>query len=132
MRARLALALTLWPLLAGAADLQPGDRPIPPEEWRALTEGRTVTYTIGGRLWGREFFHPGGERATFLGADGACMTAPWAYAEGLYCFGYGGLHCFRHVRRDGDILILPEGGGPEQAVEGVETAPISCDAPLSS
>lgn len=108
------------------------ERAVPLEEWRALTDGRTVVYHLDGELWGREFFHPGGGRATFLFRDGACMTGAWTYADGLYCFAYSGLDCFRHLRRDGRLVIVPEGGGATQTVEAIESAPISCGPALSS
>jgi hypothetical protein len=126
-----ALALLAAPALA--AGPEPGDVPIPLEEWREMVEGRTVWYALNGQHWGREYFHPGKDSATFLARDGQCVTAPWAYAEGVYCFAYAGMHCFRHVRRGEEIVVIPiEGDGAEQTVERIDDTPVSCEAPLSS
>lgn len=132
MRHRLIAALALAAAPALAAGPQPDDVPIPLEEWRAMTEGRTVWYALRGEHWGKEYFHPGKDSATFLAASGECVTAPWAYAEGLYCFAYSGMHCFRHVRRDGEIVVIPLGEGEEQRVEKIDDTPVSCEPPLSS
>jgi len=128
----IALALILGATaLAGA--LEPGDQPIPLSEWREMTTGKTVWYSIDGALWGREYFHPDGARATFVTEDGECMTAPWAFYNGLYCFAYSGTDCFRHVRRDGRLLAIPDGdAGAAQVIEKITDTPLSCEAPLSS
>jgi hypothetical protein len=123
----------IWATPAAATDAQPGDAPIPLEEWRALTTGRTVWYSLNGRHWGKEYFHPGRDSATFVTADGDCVTAPWIYADGLYCFAYAGMDCFRHVRRGETMLAIPyEPGGQEQVIERITDTPLSCEAPLSS
>jgi hypothetical protein len=106
-----SLFLVMAAATAGAGALQPGDHEIGLEEWREMTDGRTVWYSLNGQHWGREYFHPGGSSATFISADGECVTAPWAYADGIFCFSYSGMDCFRHIRRDG---------------------PLSCEPPLSS
>ncbi len=117
---------------ASAAELEPGDAPIPLEEWRAMTEGRTVWYSLNGVHWGKEYFHPGGQTATFVGAEGLCATAPWVFADDLYCFSYTGLDCFRHVRRDGVLMALPLSDGAAQTIERITAEPLSCEPPLSS
>ena len=104
---RLLAALILLAGATAAADLQPGDAPIPEAEWRAMTDGRTVWYSLNGMHWGKEYFHPGSDTATFVGVNGLCATAPWVHVDGLYCFSYTGLDCFRHVRRGEAILVLP-------------------------
>jgi hypothetical protein len=128
-RSLAVLMLIAAPALAGSA---PEGEPIPPEEWRALTAGRTVWYSLNGRHWGKEHFDAERDRATFLGADGACVTAPWMYADGVYCFAYGGMHCFRHLRRGETIVVVPLGDGAEQTVEKIDRTPLSCEPPLSS
>jgi|OM-RGC.v1.023555888 hypothetical protein len=123
-----AAALAAAPLVADEAGT-----PIPPEEWRAMTRGKTVWYALDGAHWGREYFHPDSDVATFLGRDGQCLSAPWAHVDGVYCFAYGGLHCFRHLRRGEEIVVIPvDGDGGEQTVERIDRTPVSCEAPLSS
>lgn len=122
-------ALIAAPAFASAAS---AEEPIPPEEWREMTLGRTVWYSLDGAPWGREHFHLDGRTATFVTHDGQCMTAPWAWSDGLYCFAYDGLHCFRHVRRDGAMLAVPESGEPAQVIEKITDEPLSCGPSLSS
>ncbi|TVQ52673.1 MAG: hypothetical protein EA355_14705 [Rhodobacteraceae bacterium] len=102
------------------------------DEWRAMTEGRTVWYSLRGRHWGKEHFHRGRDEATFMTPQGECMTAPWMHNDGVFCFAYGGLHCFRHVRRDGELFAIPTAGGEEQRIVRIDDTPLSCEAPLSS
>ncbi len=78
-----AAALAAAPLVADEAGT-----PIPPEEWRAMTRGKTVWYALDGAHWGREYFHPDSDVATFLGRDGQCLSAPWAHVDGVYCFAH--------------------------------------------
>ena len=112
--------------------LRPGDALIPLAEWRALTRGKTVWYAIDGVHWGREYYHPDRDVATFVTADGRCVTAPWLYADGLFCFSYQGFECFRHIRRGGRMLVAPLSGGATQEIERIDVAPLSCEPPLSS
>jgi hypothetical protein len=115
-----------------AGEILPGDHQIGLEEWREMTEGRTVWYTLDGRQWGREYFHPGTDSATFVSADGDCATAPWVYADGVFCFAYTGMDCFRHIRRDGQLLAVPLSNGATQVIEKITDGPLSCEPPLSS
>lgn len=136
VRRLLKFALTV--LLAGSAlaassEPQPGDVPVSAAEWRRLTEGRVVWYSLNGEHWGREYFHPNRQRATFVYRDGTCVSAPWIESDGVFCFAYGGLHCFNHVRRDGQLVVLPVDGGPMQTIERItDDGPLSCEPPLMS
>ena len=132
-----AAVLVGGPALAASEPEAPPESPtqaevIGIEEWRALTEGRTVWYTLRGRPWGREHFHKGRDQATFMTPQGECMTAPWTYQDGVFCFAYGGMHCFRHLRRDGEIFAAPLDGGEAQKIERIDDTPVSCEPPLSS
>lgn len=130
MLAAAVLAAMLSATAQGSSP-QPEDVPVPVEEWRRLTEGRVVWYALRGAHWGREYFHRGRNLATFVARDGTCMTAPWVEADGLYCFAYSGLDCFRHVRRDGQLMVLPLGDGEPQTIEQItDDGPLSCEPPL--
>ncbi|MGF1444744.1 MAG: hypothetical protein ACFBRM_00920 [Pikeienuella sp.] len=112
-------------------DLAPGDRLIPGEEWRAMTTGKVVWYAIEGRLWGREFFHPNGTQSIFVASDGTCLEGVWWEGNGVYCFSYEGLHCFRHVLRGDQILIVSITGGEVQTVERItDDGPLACTPPM--
>jgi hypothetical protein len=128
----LAFAAPLAAMSADPAERAPADEPIGLDEWRALTDGRTVHYEINGQVWGREHFHKGRDTATFVAPDGQCMTAPWAYAEGVYCFAYQGMDCFRHVRRGGRLFAAPiAGSGETQEIVRITDEPLSCEPPLA-
>ena len=125
-------AATLFVTAATAGEILPGDQEISLQEWREMTEGRTVWYSLGGVHWGREYFHPGRDSATFVSADGDCATAPWVYADGVFCFAYTGMDCFRHIRRGGALLAVPLSDGATQVIEKITDGPLSCEPPLSS
>lgn len=133
MKATIAAVLlaTALPAASLGETPLPDDLAVPVEEWRRLTEGRVVWYSLGGVHWGREYFHRGRNVATFVAYDGTCMTAPWIEADGIYCFAYSGLDCFRHVRREGQLTVLPLGGGQPQTIEKItDDGPLSCEPPL--
>jgi hypothetical protein len=121
-----------------AAATEPGAGPIaglvdiPVEEWSAMAEGRTLTYTIGGEFWAFERYHPGSNRVTLQFYDGACLDGVWDYSAPHYCFHWDGegTSCFRHARLGDEILILETRDGVEtgalQVMTGVSDAPLSC------
>ncbi len=47
---------------------------IPLEEWRAITDGRTLTYRINGAFWALEHYHAGTNRVTLELENGACSS----------------------------------------------------------
>lgn len=124
-------------LLLSAAATTAGDEPIPPDEWRRMTTGRTVYYFIAGEFFGREYYWPGTDMVTFQHASGVCADARWDYSEAGYCFYFDRPHCFDHVRRNGTIVIIPlntpEGEVPtEQTVGQIAPVPFSCDPGVTS
>ncbi|WP_118132546.1 hypothetical protein [Oceanicella sp. SM1341] len=130
-----ALALfgaTLVPPLAASAQ----DTPIPESEWRDLTRGKTVYYYIDGTYFGREYYWPGQDMVTFQHASGVCANARWTYSSGEYCFFFDRPHCFAHVRRDGEIIIIPQsaeaGGEQEQLVQSISPTSFTCTPGLTS
>ncbi|MEM7270984.1 MAG: hypothetical protein AAF401_17225 [Pseudomonadota bacterium] len=127
-RLLICAALCLAPLGAAAKDAQIG-----PDAWRALTDGKTVYYFKDGRLYGREYYAPGGD-VVFRFPNGICAEGRWAFAEEKYCYAYAGqLHCFAHVMRDGEIVIIGDADGEEQVVEKiVESEPLSCSEAIDS
>jgi hypothetical protein len=113
------------------------DQSIPLEEWRQMTAGQTVYYYIDGQFFGREYYWPGTDRVTFQHASGQCAEARWEYADGVYCFHFDRPHCFAHVRREGQIVIIPRsvadgGEESEQEVRQIAPVPFSCTPGLSS
>lgn len=124
-------------LAAGALIAAPAfasDVEISPDAWRALTQGKTLHYFKDGELYGREYYAPDGKSTVFRFPNGLCAEGQWAYAERQYCFAYAGqLHCFKHLQRDEDIIILGLEDGEEQKVEKItENEPLSCSEAVNS
>jgi hypothetical protein len=110
--------------------------PVTPEEWHALTSGRTVWYFARDGLWGRELYRSNsgapadGGLVTFEHRDGECLDARWAHSAGLYCFDFGAgtPHCFRHLRWQ-DRLFAISVAGDVQEVKRIDRSGVSCGAP---
>jgi len=122
-----AMALAATPAMANDAEISP-------DAWRALTQGKTLHYFKDGELYGREYYAPDGKSTVFRFPNGLCAEGQWAFAERQYCFAYGGqLHCFKHIQRGDDIVILGLDDGEEQKVEKiVENEPLSCGEAVNS
>ena len=113
---------------------------VPLENWRALTDGRTVWYYFPEGLWGREAYRGlGGAEAegavVFEHRSGACLSGDWRYlAEAeLYCFDFqdGRTHCFRHLRWQ-ERLFAVSLSGDVQEVKRIDGAALTCGpAPMS-
>lgn len=105
---------------------------IPPDEWRSMTRGRTVTYLIGTDLWAREAYSNQHNGVLIRMSDGTCLEGIWTWTDGEYCFDWssGEFSCFRHVRTEDGIMIIPVVDGVEmgtvQTVDSVSDAPVSC------
>ncbi len=101
--------LLIGGLSAVAAGAEDAPRHIPPEEWRALVDGRVLHYEANGGYVGREYYLPGSNRARFESADGTCGDGVWTYLEEsrAYCFRWPwGTFCFHHLERaDGTLAI---------------------------
>lgn len=122
-----AMALAATPAMANDAEISP-------DAWRTLTQGKTLHYFKDGELYGREYYAPDGKSTVFRFPNGLCAEGQWAFAERQYCFAYGGqLHCFKHIQRGDDIVILGLDDGEEQKVEKiVENEPLSCGEAVNS
>jgi hypothetical protein len=111
---------------------------IPPEEWRAMAMGRTLTYRIDGGFWAMEHYTPGSDRVTLQFNDGSCLEGTWDYQPPLYCFHWEGegTSCFRHARLGDEILIietlLGQDTGAIQTMTAVSDLPVSCGPMVTS
>ena len=118
-------------LATGAAA---ADKPIPPDDWRKMTLGKTLHYFKDGEPYGREYYmNPQGD-VVFRFPNGVCAEGRWAYAEGKYCFAFGQeLFCFHHVMRGDKIVVIGEEDGDEQTIESIsDHEPLSCAKEVSS
>ena len=117
--------------LAGAVD-------IPPEDWREMAAGRTVTYRIGGIFWAMERYDREGNGVTLQFENGECTEGVWEYAEPLYCFHWTdrGTSCFRHARIGERIVVIETLDGAEtgavQDVSDISQIPLVCGRALVS
>ncbi len=124
-------AQTLPVPLAGAEE-------IPFEEWSAMSAGRTLVYRIDGEVWALEYYYPGTNRVALQLNDGKCLQGTWDYSAPYYCFHWEaqGTACFRHTRRDGEILVMESGSGngtaAVQHMSAVTDIPLSCGPDLTS
>ena len=127
-------SLTAMPLYAQEAGT-PID--IPVEEWREMALGRTLTYQINGQFFALEEYFPSGNRVSLQSHTGECLSGTWSHSGTNYCYDWGkdGASCFRHVRANGTIMIIPvddgNGQGTIQVMSGVSDAPLQCGQNLS-
>ncbi|WP_112321417.1 hypothetical protein [Oceanibium sediminis] len=142
---RCALAVAVLALSTGHAAAQdmPNRIPesgedIPVAEWQSMVRGRTVTYLIGGSVWAQEAYGRVGNGVSILLADGTCMEGVWEHTGQAYCFAWSGgeYSCFRHIRLDDQILIVPvldgEPAGTVQMVKQISSIPLACGPALTS
>ena len=114
-----------------AIEIISGGRDLSAEDWRALTDGRTVWYLIDGAVWGRESYRGAPGEVTFQFPDGECLPATWTWQAPWFCFDFGSAlngaapHCFRHIRYQGQLWAVSRGGAP-QAIERIDQSPIVC------
>ena len=112
-----------------APALHAADATIGPDAWREMTEGKTLHYYQDGKLHGREYYYPGGQKVEFCSADGFHAVGRWAFSDDTYCFAYfGDLHCFRHVMRDGEIVVVDVNDSADEQTVGKITngGPFPC------
>lgn len=124
---RVALLLCL-----ATAPLARADGLIPPEEWRQMAQGRTLTYEIEGMFFANEHYDAAGDGVMLQLNDGRCLSGRWFYREGAYCFAWDENRpsCFVHRRRKDRIEIVPvldgEPNGAIQLMTGISDKPLVC------
>lgn len=106
---------------------------VTPEEFRAISEGKTLYFTRNGRLFGIEQFYKR-RRSTWQFADGECDDGVW-YPEGEYiCFQYTknpDAQCWTFLKTDDGYVARPEGAGPESDLflHSIDQKPLDCKGP---
>lgn len=125
------LAAPLVALLATAAAAEI----IPPAEFEALSEGRTLTFDKGGTFYGAEQYGPN-RYSLWQDATGDCAEGSWFPAGDAICFVYDRQPepiCWIFERRDGDYFARVAGTPPRDASEirlrEIIDEPLSCPAP---
>ena len=117
-------------LVAGAASAQP---PMSPEEFEAWATGRTLDYSLDGRILGSEAYLPGRE---VMDADtgGPCRSGNWYPKAGAVCFVYRNLpgeHCWRFWREGEAVWARPLTADRDTPAQSVTPAagPLACPGP---
>ncbi|QYK41240.1 MAG: hypothetical protein KF887_17995 [Paracoccaceae bacterium] len=124
----LALALTLAPAASGAADA-----PLTAEQFEALTTGRTLTYALGGEIYGIEEYRPG-RRVLWAFRGDECREGTW-YPQGPeICFVYTydpTPQCWLFHQRAGGLTARFTGDpqGAELSVVAESDGPLICAGP---
>ena len=135
MRASIILAGLAFPALGAENTTTSGD--IPPDEWRELALGRTLTYMIGDEFFALERYAPTGNRVELQLNNGECLAGTWSHSDNVYCFDWGSGRnaCFRHVRAGSEIVIIQMDGEVEtskiQHMTQISDAPLSCGENMS-
>lgn len=118
-------------LASGAA----GAAPVAPEQFEAMSQGRTLYFTRDGRAFGAEQYFPG-RRALWRYEDGACAWGRWFPRDGLICFEYEGGDSAQCWTFEGDgtsfSAALIDQGGPTGLLlhmTGADTRPLACPGP---
>jgi hypothetical protein len=128
MRVLLALALVPLPALA-----DPGP-PLTGAAFEAYTTGRTLTYALGGQVFGTEQYLPG-RRVMWAFAEDRCQRGTWYEEAEFICFVYedepGNPQCWTFHLDDGRLLARFAGDAPgsELAEVAQSDKPLNCPGP---
>ena len=123
--------LCLALLLSGTAAL--ADPPLTAEAFDALTQGRTMTWSEFGQVYGVEQYLEGRRvRWTVLGDD--CKTGHWYPDGAMICFVYEDgpdTYCWEMTQSGTDILARHSSHTAEAAPVVIEetTEPMACFGP---
>ncbi|MEL6794137.1 MAG: hypothetical protein AAFP78_11815 [Pseudomonadota bacterium] len=120
--------------VAASASAAGKDAMIGPDAWRELSTGKTLYYFKDGELYGKEYYINDEGDVVFRFPSGVCAEGKWAHSDGRFCFAFDGspmLHCFWHVMRDDQIVVIGEADGEEQTVEKiVDDEPLGCGSAI--
>jgi hypothetical protein len=124
----LALALLL-PGTAWAAE------PLTGAEFDAYTQGKTMTYALEGKVWGREQYLAGGKVIWAFEGE-PCKHGFWREAQpGLICFSYEDapfdLECWRFFQGEGRLEAQSTEDAPANPLAAIEETdePLACPGP---
>lgn len=121
----LAIALIPLPLCA--------ETPMTPEAFEAYSTGKTLSYSVDGRVYGTEVYKPGHQVIWAFTKD-ECREGHW-YAQGPeVCFVYedpNDPQCWLFYLRGDQLWAQFTGDGPEAPMSQVADAdgPLSCLGP---
>ena len=124
----LSLCLMLVPLAAGAEEI-----PLSGAEFEARTTGRTLTYGLGGEVFGTEQYLPG-RRVTWAFVGQGCQRGTWEDLGGHICFRYDDGEepaCWQFFDDAGRLTARLDGdsGGTSLTELSQSRQPMSCPGP---
>lgn len=125
---RLAAALLLLALPAAAEEVVTG------EEFRALAEGQTLHFELGGGPYGSEQYLPGNRTLWRFGTE-ECEEGVWWEEAGTICFRYDSnpvSQCWIVTRRNGDVFartVDDADGSGELRLARRDREPLACPGP---
>ena len=120
------------PVLLFLACPAAADVPVSAAEFEAFATGKTLTYSLGGTVYGAEQYLPG-RRVVWAFKGQQCRKGFWYEEAGQVCFVYEddpAAQCWT-FRRDGSGLQAQFSGDPEGAEPSQvqESAPLTCAGP---
>lgn len=124
----LSLCLMLVPLVAGADEIA-----LSATDFEARTTGRTLTYGLGGAVFGTEQYLPG-RRVTWAFAGQACQRGTWEDVGGHICFRYDDGDepaCWQFFDDAGRLTARLDGDTAGAALSELSQSrqPLSCPGP---
>lgn len=129
---RAAAACSLVAIVALASSALAGDvKPLMPEDFLALVEGKTVHYTKDGKHYGSERFYGKG-RATWQFPGATCEDGTYWIVETEICFRYGSASCWSLLEdADGQQAAVSRDGF-SVIIDRIDNRPLKCDgSPIS-
>ncbi|MBN8632725.1 MAG: hypothetical protein J0L76_17960 [Rhodobacterales bacterium] len=120
-------------LLLLTAPAAMGQTLMTPDEFDAWSTGKTLDYSVDGRVYGSEAYFPG-RRVIDADTGGPCLDGSW-HAEGeAVCFVYparDGLHCWTFWREGDAVFAKPLAAAAEDPAQSVTpaAAPLACPGP---
>ncbi len=124
----LTLAIALFLALPALAE-----EIVTPQEFEALSTGKTLYFSREGQLFGVEQFYKR-HRSTWQFADGNCDDGVWYADRGYICFQYTKkpeAQCWHFLKTDKGYSARAEGSPPESDLflESVDQEPLNCKGP---
>jgi hypothetical protein len=121
-----------FPLFLALALPASAAEPVGVAEFEAFATGKTLSYAVGGTVYGAEQYLPG-RRVIWAFKGQQCRKGVWYEETGQVCFVYEdapGAQCWT-FSRDGDGLQARFSGDPEGAEPArvQESAPLTCAGP---
>jgi hypothetical protein len=122
-------------MVVAAAGAALADGVVAPEAFEAMSEGRTLYFSLDGEAFGAEQYFPG-RRSLWRFADGTCDRGRWRAEGERICFVYERTpwpQCWIFLRRgEGYTASLVQDGAEAGLVlelSGSDTEPLACPGP---